>query len=66
MRPVICMITDGSLGTGGSADALLARVTVAARAGVHLIQVREHATDDRALLHIVRQCLDVVRGTRTA
>ncbi len=65
MRPVICMITDGSLGTGGSADVLLARVTVAVRAGVHLIQVREHTTDDRSLLHIVRQCLDVVRGTRT-
>ena len=64
MRPVICMITDGSLVAGGSADEFLARVTVAARAGVHLIQVREHATDDRTLLHVVRQCLDVVRGTR--
>ena len=64
MRPVICMITDGSLGTGGSADLLLARVAAAARAGVHLIQVRERATDDRTLLHIVRECLEVVRGTR--
>ena len=64
MRPVICMITDGSLGMGQSVEMLLARVTVAATAGVHLIQVREHALDDRTLLHVVQQCLDVVRGTR--
>lgn len=64
MRPVICMITDGSLRMGRRADALLAHVGAAARAGVDLVQIREHALDDRTLLHVVGQCLDAVRGTR--
>jgi thiamine-phosphate diphosphorylase len=65
MRPVICLITDGRLRTGQPAAPLVARVETAARAGVHLVQIREHALDDRALLDVVRQCLDAARGTPT-
>ncbi len=64
MRPVICMITDGSLAGGRNADAWLARVAAAARAGAHLIQVRERQLDDRALSATVVRCVDAARGTR--
>lgn len=65
MRPVICLITDGSLCLGQGADEWLARVRAAARAGVHLVQVRETGLNDRTLSVVVRHCLDAVRGTRT-
>jgi thiamine-phosphate diphosphorylase len=64
MRPVICVITDGRLAPSGSQDALVERVSAAARAGVDLIQIRETATDDRALAAAVRHCVNAVRGTR--
>ena len=64
MRPVIGMITDGSLRMGESPDLLLARVGGAARAGVDFVQIRERALDDRTLLGIVRRCVEGVRGTR--
>jgi thiamine-phosphate diphosphorylase len=64
MRPVICMITDGRLAGHGGADALVERVSAAARAGVDLIQVREGAVDDRVLAAIVSGCVRAVRGTR--
>jgi thiamine-phosphate pyrophosphorylase len=64
MRPVICMITDGRLAGGRGAPALVERVRAAARAGVHLIQLRERALDDRALAELTRQCVGVARGTR--
>ena len=65
MRPVVCMITDGSLRTGAPAAVLPARVGAAAGAGVHVVQIRERALDDRTLLQVVRQCVTAVRGTRT-
>ena len=64
MRPVICMITDGRLPGYGGADALVDRVSAAARAGVDLIQVREGAVDDRVLTAVVSVCGRAVRGTR--
>ena len=64
MRPVICMITDGRLPGYGGADALVDRVSAAARAGVDLIQVREGAVDDRVLAAVVSGCVRAVRGTR--
>ena len=45
-------------------DALVESVAAAARAGVHLIQVRERDLDDRALAALVGRCVDAVRGTR--
>ena len=65
MRPVVCMITDGSLRLGGPVDVLLARIDAAAGSGVHIVQIRERALDDGTLLQVVRQCLEAVRGTRT-
>ena len=63
MRPVMCMVTDRRrLGTGWEAD-LLGRVAAAARAGVHLIQVRERDLDSRSLAHFTSQAVDAVRGT---
>lgn len=64
MRPVICMITDGRLAAGRGGAALIEIVRAAAQAGVHLIQLREHALDDRALATLTRGCVDAVRGTR--
>ena len=64
MRPVICMITDGRLAGGRGASALVEMVHAAARAGVHLIQLRERPLDDRALTELTRQCVHATRGTR--
>jgi thiamine-phosphate pyrophosphorylase len=62
MGPVICMITDRRL-LGGSSAALLQRIGAAARAGVHLIQIRERDLDAGALTPLVRSAVDAVRGT---
>ena len=64
MRPVICMITDGRTASGRSADALVDSVAAAARAGVHLIQIRERDLDDRDLLSLTIRCVGAVAGTR--
>ena len=64
MRPVICLITDGRLGAGRDADALVESVGDAARAGVDLIQVRERGVDDLMLAAVVGRCVRAVRGTR--
>ena len=63
MRPVLCMITPA----GAAADdgALVERAAAAARAGVHLIQVRQPDRDARPLIALVEQMVAVVRRTRT-
>ena len=58
------MITDGSLTVGANADAWLARVVAAARAGAHLIQIRERQLDDRNLTAVVARSVVAVRDTR--
>lgn len=63
MRPVICMITDRHRLGAGSDDALVERVAAAARAGVHLIQIRERDLDGRTLTRLVERCARAVRGT---
>jgi thiamine-phosphate diphosphorylase len=65
MRPVICMITDGQVAAGHGGPALVEAVRSAARAGVHLIQLRERALDDRDLALLAGACVNAVRGTRT-
>jgi thiamine-phosphate pyrophosphorylase len=59
------MITDGQVAAGRDGAALVERVRTAARAGVHLIQLRERGLDDRELADLARQCVEAVRGTRT-
>jgi len=64
VQPVVCLITDRRrLGSSPEA-AVIRRIAIAARAGVHLIQVRERDMPDGALLTLVRQAVDAVRGTR--
>jgi thiamine-phosphate diphosphorylase len=65
VQPVLCMITDRHrFGQHGDV-ALIRRVRVAARAGIHLIQIRERDMTDGALLTLVRQAVDAVSATRT-
>ena len=52
-------------GFAASQDALVDRVAAAARAGVHLVQVRERDLDGRALTQLVERCLLAVQGTST-
>lgn len=61
MKPVICMITDRH--RAGGEDALLRRVAAAARAGVHLVQVRERDLEGGPLARLVGRCLEAVRAT---
>lgn len=63
MYPVICMITDRLRPGAGWDRALVDRVAAAARAGVHLIQIREHDLDGRGLTRLVERCVLAVRGT---
>ena len=65
MRPVICMITDGRCAAGRGGPALVDRVRSAARAGVHLIHLRERHLDDRELTALAGECVSAVRGTRS-
>ncbi|MBM3819910.1 MAG: thiamine phosphate synthase [Acidimicrobiia bacterium] len=64
MRPVICMITDRRRYGPHWEDALVERVGAAARAGVHLIQVRERDLDGGILTRLVTRCVEAVGGTR--
>jgi thiamine-phosphate pyrophosphorylase len=63
VTPVICLITDRTRGAGG-ADGIVERVAWAARAGVHLVQVRERDLDGGPLTALVRRCVEAVRGSR--
>lgn len=65
MKPLLYMITDRSR-LGPDADRLLAgRVGAAARAGVHLVQIRERDLDGGRYVRLVAGCVEAVRGTRT-
>jgi len=58
----MCLVTDRQ--RVGGADRLVERVSWAARAGVHLVQVRERDLEGRALTALVAGCVAAVRGTR--
>jgi thiamine-phosphate diphosphorylase len=58
------MVTDrGRIGTGWEAK-IPARVAIAARAGIDLIQVRESALEGGVLHRLVSRCVAAVAGTR--
>jgi thiamine-phosphate pyrophosphorylase len=57
------MITDRQRLGAGWEDALVERVSAAARAGVHLIQIRERDLDARVLIGLVERAVQAVRGT---
>lgn len=64
MGPVVCMVTDRRRLGQHAEDALLRRVGIAARAGIHLIQIREKDMADGALFALVQKAVAAVRGTR--
>ncbi len=73
-RPLICLVTDrrrlaARLGLDSdSAETiqhLLGLIELAAAADISLVQVREGDLPARRLADLVRQCLAVVRGSRT-
>ena len=59
------MISDRRRLGERAGDALIRRVALAARAGIHLIQIRERDMPDGELLSLVMQAVEAVRGTRT-
>jgi thiamine-phosphate diphosphorylase len=63
VTPVICLVTDRQR-TGGP-DGVVEQVAWAARAGVHLVQVRERDLEGRALTTLVQRCVEAARGSRT-
>ena len=63
MHPVICLITPSVHVGTDQEDALVDRVAMAARAGVHLIQVRQAAHEARWLHRVVARSVQAVAGT---
>jgi thiamine-phosphate pyrophosphorylase len=63
--PVLCFITDRRRCGALWQTALVAQVGEVARAGVHLVQVRERDLDGGPLTQLVAACVDAVRGTPT-
>jgi len=63
-RPLLCLITDRRRFGHAWEPALVERVREAARAGVHLIQVRERDLDGGPMTRLTERCVDAVRGTR--
>jgi thiamine-phosphate pyrophosphorylase len=57
------MVTDRA--RGGADDDLVARVGAAARAGVHLVQVRDRDLEAGTLADLVARCVGAVHGTAT-
>jgi len=65
VQPVVCMITDRHRLDGGHVDNLVTRVALAARAGAHLVHVRERDLDGGSLARLVSSCVEAVRATST-
>lgn len=63
MKPVICLVTDRRRCGADWEDELVRRVGAAARAGVHLIQVRERGLEARDHVRLVSRCVREVAGT---
>ena len=63
VRPIVCLITPSVNAGTRHEDALVDRVAVAARAGVHLVQIRQSAFDARSLHRLVTRSVQAVVGT---
>lgn len=59
----MCMVTDRRRLAADQETNLTDRVAAAARAGVHLIQVRERDLEARPLTRLVARLIEAVRGT---
>lgn len=62
MRPVVCMIT-APVSSAADEDGLLARIAAAARAGVHLVQIRQPQLEGLAATRLVERAVRAVAGT---
>lgn len=65
MRPVICLITPPGMPDAAAARDVVDRIAAAARAGVHLVQVRQPGAGGRPFAEITAAAVGAVRGTRT-
>lgn len=63
MRPVLCMITASTRSGSDGEEALIERVGAAARAGVHLIQIRQPQFEGGALTRLVGRAVLAAKGT---
>ena len=63
MQPIVCMISEPV--DPDRFESLVARVADFARAGVHLVQIRQRTLDGGPLLMLVRQCVAALASTRT-
>jgi thiamine-phosphate diphosphorylase len=64
MFPVMCMVTARHRSSPEGDRALVDRIGVAARAGVHLVQIRQPDFEGGALTQLVTAAVLAVRGTR--
>ena len=64
MRPVICLITARCAPSAAATRELVDRIGAAARAGVHLVQIRQPDFEGRTLARLVEDAMRAVRGTR--
>ena len=64
MGPVICVITPPRPAGAASMRELLDRIGAAARAGVHLVQIRQPDWNGGALAALTEHSVVAVRGTR--
>jgi thiamine-phosphate pyrophosphorylase len=58
-------VADMACGFGPAAEELIDRIGAAARAGVHLVQIRQPGMDGRPLAALTSAAVAAVRGTRT-
>jgi len=63
MRPVICVITPPAPPGAAAEQAMIDRLGAAARAGAHLIQIRQPQFDGRALTRLVERSVQAAQGT---
>lgn len=61
MRPVVCMIT-APLSAAAGEDGLVQRIGAAARAGTHLIHIRQPQLEGLAFTRLVRRALGAIEG----
>ncbi len=69
-RPVVCLVTDRRrpsdlTNESEPAERLVRLVEQAGRAGIDLVQIRERDMGGRALVDLVRRCVEAARGTPT-
>ena len=61
MRPVVCMIT-APISTAAGEDGLVQRIGAAARAGTHIIHLRQPQLEGLALTRLVQRALGAIDG----